>query len=168
MGLPASSLRWPVSIAWAINTLTFTPPSLAVARMRVGSVMLLLLFWFRPNALRALASAETSSSVTYRWRLAAASADGDFDLFFCHVVLALRLHQYMHLGRLRHFHPRAHRGLGPGGNVEACGQRSRVLGDQDGNRFRARDFAYRADRHDGAVLGDFRCRHHDVVRIDGT
>src|SRR5712691_1631597 len=123
MGLPLASLRRPVSISWAISTLTSTLSPVMLARMRIGSAI-----------------------------SAPASPDGDLDFLYRVEVLSVRYHERMDVRCFRHLDAGADEGIGAGGDLEFRGQRVRVLFDQDRDGLRLRQPALHGDRHDRAVF----------------
>src|SRR6266566_2328257 len=124
---PCASLRCPVSISWLINTLTSVESPSVVARIFIGSAM--------------------SSSAT---------AQGYFNVLHGNVILAVGFDQSIDVRALRHLYARRDRRFRAGGDIEYGSQQVRVFFDQDCDRLGLRDIAGDADRHHGAVLGDFR------------
>src|SRR6185295_14863999 len=104
--LPALSLRWPVSISWLIRILTLTTPSRSATRILIGSAM--------------------GSPV----RSAAAAADGYLDFLLREEELAIRLDQRVDVRTLAHLDPRRHARFRAGRDLEAGGERQRILLDQ--------------------------------------
>src|SRR6185312_568036 len=137
---PLESLRWPVSISWAMRTFTSTLSPTTVARIFIGSAMF----------------------------LASAAAEGDLHLFRRVVVLAVRLHQRDHVGRLAHLDARVDPGLGAVGDGEVRGQHVGILLDQERDRLGLLQLARHRERHDGAVLRDVGRRHGDVLALGGS
>src|SRR5690242_1966968 len=131
--LPCASLRWPVSISWAMSTLMSTLPWSIAARMRIGSAM-----------------------------SASAPADGDFDLLDRVEVLPVREDERVDIGGLGHLDAGRYERVGAGGNLEIRRERVGVLLDQDRYGLRLRQHALHGDRNDRAVLGDVRRRDLDV------
>src|SRR5215467_969743 len=85
---PPASLRWPVSISWAISTRTSTLSPVMFARMRIGSAM-----------------------------SAPAPAERHLDLLRGVEVLAVGPDHRVDVGRLGHLHARRDEGIGARGNV---------------------------------------------------
>src|SRR6476619_6499545 len=108
MVAPLESLRWPVSISWAIRTFTSTLSPTMLARIFIGSAM-----------------------------SASASAESHFHFLGGVVELAVgRLHQRDDVGRLPHLHARVDPGLRARGNREVRREDVGVLLHQQRDGFR--------------------------------
>src|SRR5690348_11293015 len=125
--LPCASLRWPVSISWAMSTLMSTLPRSMAARMRIGSAI-----------------------------SASAPADGDFDLLDRVEVPPVREDERVDIGGLGHLDAGRYERIGAGRNLEIRRERVGVLLDQDRNGLRPRQRAIHGDWNDRAVFRDVR------------